>query len=339
MSIPAGHIELDRTVESIRVGARHRKDMGDLDALIASIDRDGLLQPITVTPNGALVCGARRLAAIQRLGWRTVSVWVRSSISDRLGHLLAEQDDNQLHKSLSPLEAAELYREIKQLMAEDAARRDAATQFSSEHQPRWNGGGNFPPPLTPTGKTREQAAGMIPGSPSYKTLDKIAYLQQIATDTAVPELLNDDARNGLAKIDAGAAVDPIYQRIRDAHRQIETDRDKDLHALANQALDRLHRDKATKRKQSRRPRTTSADSAGTARYSVRAFVLTWDDLIAWWTHYDTDELAAQLTDEQAESFFATVEGTVQFAAQLRTARHHSTGAPGEDDERPRLRAL
>ena len=40
MSPAVGYIELDRTVESIQVGHRHRKDMGDLDALIASIERD-----------------------------------------------------------------------------------------------------------------------------------------------------------------------------------------------------------------------------------------------------------------------------------------------------------
>ena len=77
MSAAVGYIELDRTVESIQVGHRHRKDMGDLDALISSIERDGLLQPITITPDGVLVCGARRLAAVRRLGWRTQwTVWL-----------------------------------------------------------------------------------------------------------------------------------------------------------------------------------------------------------------------------------------------------------------------
>lgn len=47
MTAATGHIELDRTVESIQVGRRHRHDLGDLDALAASIERDGLLQPIT----------------------------------------------------------------------------------------------------------------------------------------------------------------------------------------------------------------------------------------------------------------------------------------------------
>ena len=144
-----GSIQLDRTVESILVGTRHRADLGDIDALAASIGRDGLLQPLTITIDGVLVCGARRLAAIKKLGWRTVNVWVRSGLSDRLGQLLAEQDDNMLHKPYTQLEAAGLYREIKQVMAEDAARRKAATQFSSENQPGNDGPANFAGPSFP----------------------------------------------------------------------------------------------------------------------------------------------------------------------------------------------
>ncbi len=330
MTVATGHIELDRTVESIQVGRRHRRDLGDLDALAASIERDGLLQPITITPDGLLVCGVLRLAAIRQLGWRTVNVWVRSSISDRLGHLLAEQDDNQLHKTLSPLEAAGLYREIKTLMAEDAARRDAATQFSTEHQPRWNGGGNFPPPLTPPGKVREQAAAMIPGAPSYKTMDKIGYLQHLATDPDTPEPLRTGARAGLVKIEAGGPVDPVYQRIRDIHQASD---DAHLHDLAERALARVDaQTKEQKGKKRAKKTTPAAQVVPDARYAVRAFVLTWTELDSWWLHYDLDELAAQLTDEQAEAFYVTAEGTRQFATDLQAARQ-------QEPEVPRLRAL
>ncbi|WP_342373029.1 ParB N-terminal domain-containing protein [Propioniciclava soli] len=326
MTAATGHIELDRTVESIQVGRRHRRDLGDLDALAASIERDGLLQPITITPDGLLVCGVRRLAAIRQLGWRTVNVWVRSSISDRLGHLLAEQDDNQLHKTLSPLEAAGLYREIKELMAEDAARRDQATQFSTENQPRWNGGGNFPPPLTPQGKVREQAAAMIPGAPSYKTMDRIGYLQNLATDPATPEPLQTEAQAGLVKIEAGGPVDPVYQRIRDIHQAAD---DAHLHDLAEQALARVDaqtKEQKGKKKRAKKPQP-AAPVVPDARYAVRAFVLTWTELDSWWLHYDLDELAAQLTDEQAEAFYATAEGTRQFATDLHAARQQETATP------------
>ena len=164
MSRHTGHIELDRTVDSIIVGNRHRTDLGDLTALAESIARDGLLQPLTVTIDGVWCGGWPRPR-----WWRTVSVWVRSGVSGRLGHLLAEQDDNMLHKDLTPVEAAALYRELKTLMAEDAARRQAATRFSVENQPGKDGAGNFPAPSEAAGRASEQAAAMIPGGVSYKT--------------------------------------------------------------------------------------------------------------------------------------------------------------------------
>ena len=113
-----GRIELERRIDSIVVGVRHRKDLGDIEELMRSIEQVGLLQPITITPDGVLVCGARRLEAMRRLGERTLKVWVRSGISDDLSRLLSQQDENALHKPLSPLEAESLFREVKQLLAE-----------------------------------------------------------------------------------------------------------------------------------------------------------------------------------------------------------------------------
>lgn len=90
MGTPQGHIEIQRTIDSIIIGARHRTDLGDIEALTASIAEMGLLQPPTITPDGVLVCGVRRLAALKKLGQRTVGVWVRSGISDQLGRLVEE---------------------------------------------------------------------------------------------------------------------------------------------------------------------------------------------------------------------------------------------------------
>ncbi len=256
MSTPAGRIELERTVDSITVGRRHRTDLGDLDALAASIERDGLLQPPTITPDGTLVCGARRLAAIKQLGHRRVSVWVRSGISDRLGHLLAEQDDNQLHKALSPIEAAGLYREIKELMAEDAARRKAATQFQDGHEPGEHGPADSAGPPAPgqLGDARAQAARMVTGSSSYTRLEQIGFLQHLTNDPATPEALRAQARDGLAQIEAGAPVNPIFQRLRDAHTEAGINRDRRLHELADEALARVH---ATKRGKATKPAAPS----------------------------------------------------------------------------------
>lgn len=307
-------IELDRTVDSIQVGHRHRADLGDIDALAESISTQGLLQPVTITPDGVLVCGRRRLAAIQQLGWRTVSVWVRSGISDRLGHLLAEQDENVHRKPLSQVEAAALYRELKQLMAEDAERREHATRFSSENQPGADGGGKFPPPSDgPKGKAREHAAAMIPGAASYKTLEKINAMQRIADDPQQPEALREQVASELAGIEAGRPVDPAYQRIRSAVAGAEHQRQAQLHSMAEAAVARVTADSDQK---TRRRRQAPAPGAP-GRWPATAFVQTWTSLDQWWTHYDPDELAAELTDEQITIFLTVAEGTAAFADRLR----------------------
>lgn len=324
-----GHIELERAVSSIIIGNRHRTDLGDIDALAASIARDGLLQPLTITPDGVLVCGRRRLAAIIKLGWRTVNVWVRSGISDRLGHLLAEQDDNILHKELTPLEAASLYRELKALLAEDAARRQEATRFSSDRQPGKDGGGKLQAPSTPAGETRQQAAAMIPGPVAQRTLDKIEFVQLAAERTDLPAEAQAEVAAALAQIEAGAPVHPIYERIRALTGEVQASRDADLDQIAQAALARA------KAASSGRRGTKSATPAPMV-WTTRSFLVIWGELDGWWTHYDPAQLAVELSDEQAEQFVTIADHTAEFATALQGARAASGDEPASERH---LRAL
>ena len=181
----AGHIELERSVDSIRVGVRHRKDLGDLTKLIASIDELGLLQPITISPDGTLLCGRRRLEAIRHLEWRTVKVWVRSGLSDELHSLMAQQDDNVLHKPLSIIEAATLYEELKKVLAEDAARRQRATRFGANAEEDDGGADSAPP--SPPGKARRQASEQVSGNAGYSRLEQVNKIQTLANDETQPD--------------------------------------------------------------------------------------------------------------------------------------------------------
>lgn len=328
MSVQSGHIELERTVDSIRIGRRHRADLGDLDDLVASIEREGLLQPITITPDGVLVCGARRLAAIKELGWKSVNVWVRSGISDRLGQLLAEQDENLLHKPLTPLEAAALYRGLKGLVAEDAAGRKAATQFQAGHEPGEHGGANFAPPpaSSAAGKSREQAAAMIPGGALHTTHEKINYLQRLAASLDEPADLRELAAEELQRIEDGRPVDPGYRRVRAEAEQRRAVHDEQLHDLAAEALARVKQEIAKKKPRALRPTSVGEP----VQYPTRAFVHTWTEMAGWWTHYDVNVLAQELTEEQVETFLDTAEQTARFATQLRQARRRTTEDSAED---------
>src|SRR5712692_10982380 len=63
-------------IADITVGPRHRKELGDLQPLMQSIEAVGLLHPPVVLPDGTLVAGQRRLEALRRLGWTETMVYV-----------------------------------------------------------------------------------------------------------------------------------------------------------------------------------------------------------------------------------------------------------------------
>lgn len=66
------HEDLD--INSIIIGERYRKELGDIIALADSIKEQGLLQPVGVDKDNVLVFGERRIRAFQQLGWSRIPV-------------------------------------------------------------------------------------------------------------------------------------------------------------------------------------------------------------------------------------------------------------------------
>lgn len=319
-----GHIELERAVDSISIGVRHRSDPADdLGPLMRSIERLGLLQPVTITPDGVLICGQRRLEAVKRLNWRTLRVWVRVGLSDELTRLLAEQDENAMHKPLSPLDAAALYRELKDLLTEDAARRQRATRFGAGEAGTEGpaGGPDSGPPQMGLGKTGRQAAKLVTQTASHTRLEQICEMEQIAADRDQSAVVRKVAESELDQIRQGGAVDPGYQRVKAALRVAATstpdDVTDDLEALTEAALARAKEDRARRIRENRLKRASAAERA---RRSLRSFVLMWADLQGWSTHYDAAEVGQQLSDADWAMFERIVQETGIFADSARSKR-------------------
>ena len=55
-------------VDSIKIGSRFRKDLGDIASLAEDIKQIGLLHPIVIKQNRELICGLRRIEAFKLLG-------------------------------------------------------------------------------------------------------------------------------------------------------------------------------------------------------------------------------------------------------------------------------
>ncbi|WP_053382642.1 ParB N-terminal domain-containing protein [Leucobacter celer] len=352
-----GHIELERSLESIVVGKRHRTDLGDIAALAESIRSEGLLQPITVTPDGALVCGRRRLEALRLLGHRSTNVWVRSNLSNRLSQLLAEQNDNALHKPLSLIEAESLYRELKVVLAEEATHRQAATRFGAEagapqDAAEVSGGVDSTPPGNGEGRTREQAALMVTGKKSQNMLEQLGRLKDLAHDDRQPAHIRSQAAEEIARIETGGKVHGAHLRMNaalslDELNRIAADtaqpesvraqaaasatqvraaanaetRTAELAALAADAIARVTAEGRDKGKGKKR----SAKAPGRPALTLvilppRAFVALWTDMDGWTKKYDPTEIAAALTVTEWERAETVIAETVSFFATIRTAR-------------------
>lgn len=97
-------------INSIVIGERVRKDMGDLTELAKSMKSHGLLHPIVVKKDKTLVAGQRRIEAARLLGWRTIPV----TMVDVTDLLSAERDENVERKDFTPTEAVEIGRMIEE---------------------------------------------------------------------------------------------------------------------------------------------------------------------------------------------------------------------------------
>lgn len=322
MSDSRGHVELQRSIASIHVSERHRRDPGDLKQLMESLERVGLLQPVTITPGGYLICGYRRLEAARQLGWNTLRVWVRSGLSDELTRVLAERDDNLTHKPLTPYEAAQLFKEMAALIEEDAFRRQQATRFSedSAQNPSSDGAADSAAPFPRgVGDSRRRAAEMITGNASYSRLQQILAMERIAGDRDQPTAVRRVANEELERIRNGGPVDPGHQRVLAFSAAVER-MSPDDPDFDDQAAENLKKAKADRARRIRENRAKRAAAAATAKRSVSSFGRVWTELEGWSKHYAAEVVAREVSPDDWSTFLRFHQETAEFIEAVDRAR-------------------
>jgi ParB family chromosome partitioning protein len=274
---------------------------------------------VTVTPDRVLVCGWRRLEAVKRLGWQSIKVWVRSGISDPVTALLAERDENTQRKDYTPLEREALYREIKELLREDAARRQAGTRFGGARRNEnkktgktdADGGVHRTSPVRPDspmevaqdhggqGKVREQAALIVTGRKSQNTLERLSMLVDLTRDATQPDHIRSLAAEALARIQDGHPVYPEYEAVRAALAATDPDQQTIEPVTAADVQELL----GIVKKNSNRPLTTANDESKVngrestphdegrrvaPSASLRQWASIWPGLKGWTARYNPD---------------------------------------------------
>lgn len=212
-------------LSSITIGDRVRKDMGDLDALAASIREHGLLHPPAVTSAGLLIAGQRRLLACARLGMTEVPV----RIIDVVSLLRAEKAENAERKNFTPSEAIAIGRAIEtELKTREHERRSIANKEA--HARRRNGLDAGETPASHGLSHAEHAAKAIGmGSSRYLNARSVVAAAEQQPDLAdLVETMDRTGNVHAALIELkrrrGAAIrHPAlkHMRLRDAKRELE----------------------------------------------------------------------------------------------------------------------
>lgn len=114
------------SVDKIIVKDRIRKDFGDIAELAADIKENGLINPIVVNKDYALLAGERRLRAVKYLGWPQVEVRMMDT-RDAEHELNIEISENDVRKAFSKSERVDYMYRLMRIEKEKAAERQRAT--------------------------------------------------------------------------------------------------------------------------------------------------------------------------------------------------------------------
>lgn len=211
-------------VGSIKVANRIRKEFGDISSLANDIKENGLLNPVTLTPDGKLLAGERRLRAVQELGWQTVDARVVENPDD-LQALKIEITENENRKEFTFSEKM-AYAKLLHDMYDARARANSASNLKV---------GNDSPSGTnvPVGRTDEKIADEI-GIGSRRNLQKAEYI----ADHATPEMI--------AALDAEQlSINAAYKQLKELAKKAEEENRSLVKDLAEARAD-AKREKAAK---------------------------------------------------------------------------------------------
>ncbi|GFZ83167.1 ParB/RepB/Spo0J family partition protein [Nesterenkonia alkaliphila] len=220
-----GHLVLEHAIGQIVRGRAYRRDVEeDIEELCESIQRVGIITPPSVTEDYVLISGHRRLAALEKLGYKVTPIWIVHGVSTELSRVLAIRDEQTLRKALKPVEQASLYEELKALYAEEAERRDQKTRFGSPereahlaNEDQGHGGADSAPPATGNStKSRVQAAKAVTGRDSRTMLEQVSELKRIAASDDEDPLVRQQAAEALLALNEDGKVNGRYQQVKTA---------------------------------------------------------------------------------------------------------------------------
>ena len=178
-------------IDSIKVGSRHRKDMGDLSSLADSIRQEGLLQPIGVTDRLELVFGERRIRAVRDILKKKT---ILARIVDVSSILAGEYHENEVRKDFTPSERVAIARAIERQIGNRRGQRTDRQRVQQIAQ------------VDPGEKTRDKAAEKA-GFGNHETYRQAAKVVESGTPRLIQAMDEGRVSISAASILADADAD------------------------------------------------------------------------------------------------------------------------------------
>jgi hypothetical protein len=197
-------------VSDIRVGRRHRKEMGNIPALAKSMSEVGLLQAIGIDPDFRLIWGARRLEAAKVLKWKTIP----ARIIDTIELLTGEHAENDCRKDLTVSERAAIGEAVEKALGNRQGQR---TDKSTSGQLAGS------PPGQESRQVAAQAAGM--STTDYRRAKEVVH-------NAAPEVVAAMDAREVSVSDAAAVASLPAKEQRQAVDKVRKGKAKTLKAAA-----------------------------------------------------------------------------------------------------------
>lgn len=102
-------------ISDIKVKSRIREEIGDLGKLSKSMEKYGLINPVTITERHELVAGFRRLEAARKLGWESIDCHIVPQ-RNKKDKLQMEADENTTRKDFTPDEVLKFEERMRFIM-------------------------------------------------------------------------------------------------------------------------------------------------------------------------------------------------------------------------------
>lgn len=195
-------------VSAVLFGDRYRTTLGDLEPLMASIERFGQRYPIIVLDNHKLLAGERRLEALRRLGIRQVNVRTVSTVAEACQALLADARTVTDDATCLPLKLSERIAQVEPLY--ELRRREI--ERGTFHKAKIMRGRHH---ANEVGSLAANVLGV--GETKYR-LTRFALLitqgRRLVGRYPVSDLERQLARDALKAIDGGMGVETVIADLR-----------------------------------------------------------------------------------------------------------------------------